>query len=334
MGRTWKDERMKTRTIAGLAISLFLINILGMAHVNAVPTSFGTEIIYDDDSAEWGAAYLYPHSGIYAVQFTPPFVPALITELRFYIYDVGNSLPLKVHVLDSTFADMITPFTTTVNLGWNDIGLSYYDIVVTGDFLLGLEWTPTTIYDNTWLGLDTSGPDYLRSWIHGLSPPVPWVLRSLYVPNLPGNFLIRAVVAKRVCIDIKPASWPNPLTLKGNGVLPVTICGTEDFDVMTVDPETVRLTLEGVAAGVPPLRWEWEDVATPYTGGDPYGGHDCGADGYLDLTLKFKTQEVIATLGLDAFDEGEVIYLILTGYLKAEYDGAPIQGQDNVWIHC
>jgi hypothetical protein len=259
-------------------------------------------------------------------------VPALITELRFHIYDEGSSLPLKVHVLNSTFADMITPFTTTVNLGWNDIDLSSYNIVVTGDFLLGLEWTPTTTFDNTWLGFDTSGPDYLRSWCHSLNPPVPWQLISLYNPNSPGNFLIRAVVARPVGIDVKPASWPNPLNLKGKGVLPVAICGTEDFDVMTVDPETVRLTLEGVMAEVPPLRWGWEDVATPYTGGDPYGGHDYGADGYLDLTLKFKTQEVIATLGLDSFCDGDVIILILTGYLKAEYDGAPIQGQDNVWI--
>ncbi len=135
-----------------------------------------------------------------------------------------------------------------------------------------------------------------------------------------------------VPIDIKPVSWPNPLQLKERGVFPVAICGTEDFDVTTIDPETVRLTLEGLGVGVAPLRWSYEDVATPYMG-EPWGGHDLGPDGCLDLTLKFKTQEVIATLGLDAFSDGDVIILMLTGNLKAEFGGTPIHGQDYVWIH-
>jgi hypothetical protein len=46
-----------------------------------------------------------------------------------------------------------------------------------------------------------------------------------------------------VFVDIKPASWPNPFQLKSKGVLPVAICGTEDFDVTTIDPETIRLTM-------------------------------------------------------------------------------------------
>jgi hypothetical protein len=135
-----------------------------------------------------------------------------------------------------------------------------------------------------------------------------------------------------VYIDVKPQSWPNPLQLKERGVLPVAICGTEDFDVTTIDPETVELTLEGLGIGVHPLRWSYEDVATPYMG-EPWGGHDLGPDGYLDLTLKFKTQEVIETLGLDAFSDGDVIILMLTGNLKAEFGGTPIHGQDYVWIH-
>jgi hypothetical protein len=132
-----------------------------------------------------------------------------------------------------------------------------------------------------------------------------------------------------VHVDIKPGSWPNPLNLKDKGVLPVAVCGTEDFDVATIDPETIRLTLDGV--GVAPLRWSYEDVATPYTG-EPCSGHDLDGDGYLDLTLKFKTQEVIQTLGLAAFSDRDVVVLILTGNLKAEHGGALIQGQDCIVI--
>jgi len=134
-----------------------------------------------------------------------------------------------------------------------------------------------------------------------------------------------------VYVDIKPASWPNPLQLKEKGVLPVAICGTEEFDVTTIDPETIQLTLEGLGVGVSPLRWSYEDVATPYEG-EPCTGHDLDGDGYLDLTLKFKTQEVIQTLGLDAFSDRDVVILMLTGNLKAEHGGTPIQGQDCIVI--
>ena len=134
-----------------------------------------------------------------------------------------------------------------------------------------------------------------------------------------------------VYVDIKPGSWPNPLELKTKGVLPVAVCGTEDFDVTTIDPETIRLTLEGIGVGVAPLRWNYEDVATPYTGA-PCSGHDLEGDGYLDLSLKFKAREVIDTLGLDVFSDGEVVILILTGNLKAQHGGTPIQGQDCIVI--
>jgi hypothetical protein len=136
-------------------------------------------------------------------------------------------------------------------------------------------------------------------------------------------------VVEEVQIDIKPGSWPNPLQLLKKGVLPVAVCGTEDFDVTTIDPATIRLTMNGM--GVAPLRWSYEDVATPWMG-EPCGGHDLNGDGYLDLTLKFDAQEVIYTLGLDAFNDRDVIALILKGALKTEFGGTSIQGQDCIVI--
>ena len=97
-----------------------------------------------------------------------------------------------------------------------------------------------------------------------------------------------------VPVDIKPTSCPNPINTKSNGVTPVAILGTLDFDVTQIDPVTVTL------AGASPLRWDWEDVATPF---EPYTGKgdclDCntiGPDGYLDLTLKFDTQGLLAAI--------------------------------------
>ena len=121
----------------------------------------------------------------------------------------------------------------------------------------------------------------------------------------------------RVSVDIKPRSWPNPLNVNKKGVLPVAILGTEDFDVTQIDPATVRL--EGVA----PLRWALEDVGTP---GDPLDG----PDGFTDLTLKFAAQAIVAVLG--PVNDGDVVVLHLTGNLKEEFDGTPIEGEDVVRI--
>lgn len=123
-------------------------------------------------------------------------------------------------------------------------------------------------------------------------------------------------------VDIKPQSCPNPINVNGKGVLPVAILGTEEFDVTTVDPASVRL--EGVA----PLRWSLEDVATPYEGDLNGYCHDLGPDGCLDLNLKFKTQELVAALGEVA--DGDVLVLHLTGNLKEEFGGNPISGEDVV----
>lgn len=125
-----------------------------------------------------------------------------------------------------------------------------------------------------------------------------------------------------VALDIKPGSCPNPVNTKSKGVLPVAILGTDALDVLEVDVASIRL--EGVA----PIRSSVEDVSTPVSDGQDEC--DCtteGPDGFDDLTLKFKTQEIIAALG--PLNDGEVIELTLTGEL---FDGTPIEGQDCVLV--
>jgi hypothetical protein len=127
-------------------------------------------------------------------------------------------------------------------------------------------------------------------------------------------------------IDIKPTSCPNPLNRKSKGVLPVAILGTQDFDVATIDPLTIKLSLGG-NGDVAPLRYDFDDVATPYEG-DECECHDLGPDGYMDLTLKFSTQELVG-LDLSSYEVGDVVPLILTGNLR---DSTSIIGQDCVLI--
>lgn len=131
-----------------------------------------------------------------------------------------------------------------------------------------------------------------------------------------------------VPLDVKPQSCPNPLHVKSGGVLPVAILGLGDIEVTTIDPASIRL--EGIA----PIRNAMEDVATPFV---PVTGKedvlDCtdeGPDGVMDLTLKFKKAEIVEAIG--NVEDGNVLVLTLTGNLKEEFGGTPIQGEDVVII--
>lgn len=135
-----------------------------------------------------------------------------------------------------------------------------------------------------------------------------------------------------VPVDIRPGSCPNPLNCKSKGNLPVAILGTEMFDVTQIDPATIRL------AGVAPLRWDYADVATPH---EPFSGkQDCavdctsmGPDGYMDATLKFDTQEILAALG-ETIQDGDCIVAQLTGNLRESAGGTEIIGEDVIRINC
>jgi len=135
--------------------------------------------------------------------------------------------------------------------------------------------------------------------------------------------------ANPVALDVKPGGCPNPLNVKSRGKLPIAVLGTADFDVTTIDPVTIRL--EGVA----PLRSSLEDVSAPF---EPLNGkEDCnldctseGPDGWLDLTLKFHTQDIVEVLGETLYRECRV--LTLTGHLKEEFGSTPIEGEDVILI--
>ena len=58
--------------------------------------------------------------------------------------------------------------------------------------------------------------------------------------------------------------------------------------------------------------------------------NDLGPDGYMDLTVKFNKQEVVAALG-EITDE-DCLVLEITGDLMEEYGGTPIIGEDVLHI--
>ncbi|MHC4455702.1 MAG: hypothetical protein ACYS0I_01220 [Planctomycetota bacterium] len=122
-------------------------------------------------------------------------------------------------------------------------------------------------------------------------------------------------------VDIKPGSCPNPVNVKSKGVLPVAVLGAEGFDVNMIDVASVRL------AGVAPIRSSYEDVAAPVAEANDCNCTEEGPDGYTDLTLKFKTQEIVGALG-DVNDR-DVVPLTLEVVLQ---DETPIEGVDCIVV--
>lgn len=120
----------------------------------------------------------------------------------------------------------------------------------------------------------------------------------------------------QVSVDIKPGSCDNPLVINSNGVLPVAIAGTADFDVRNVIPGSVKL-----AGALAPARWNYGDVVTPGICAST------SADGYSDLIL-FYDSRVIGDLGA-GIPDGTTLDIPIFGVLN---DGTTIQGHDHVLI--
>jgi len=109
-----------------------------------------------------------------------------------------------------------------------------------------------------------------------------------------------------VAVDIKPGSCPNPINVKSQGVLTVAILGTGDFDVTTIDRASIKMLVGETETEVAPIRSSIEDVAIASEFSDSGCGicYTQGSDGYPDLTVKFRTQDIVTVL-LVELEEGE-----------------------------
>ena len=130
---------------------------------------------------------------------------------------------------------------------------------------------------------------WVSAWSAYPTAPNPaWPDDYVVVPRTGTPVLIDNLrLVRQVDVDVKPGQNANPLRVNftGEGVLPVAILGSADFDVLNVDVATI--TLEGIA----PIRSSFKDVST-------FDGEGCapaavGPDGFLDLTLKFSRQEIL-----------------------------------------
>jgi hypothetical protein len=124
-----------------------------------------------------------------------------------------------------------------------------------------------------------------------------------YICDIPITVKIGQAVVN-VVIDIKPCSYPNVINLKSNGVIPVAILTTKNFDATTVDPLSVLFGPNG--ATEVHERGHEEDV---------------DGDGDVDLMLHFATQETGIQPGATS-----------ASLIGKTYSGQDFEGSDEIVI--
>jgi hypothetical protein len=137
-----------------------------------------------------------------------------------------------------------------------------------------------------------------------------------YIGDSTGISATISLIPLPVAIDIKPGEDPNCVNIDGNGVIPVAILGSADFDVTDIDVASLKFAgLDVRVKGNRLPQCALEDVSGDFA--SPEGA----PDRYLDLVCQFVDDP-------DRWspDEGTAK---LTGKLL---DGMPIEGTDAICI--
>ena len=109
---------------------------------------------------------------------------------------------------------------------------------------------------------------------------------------------------------------PNKLS---KGRLPVAILGSADFDVTTIDINSI--SIGGIVF----------PVKTPTVKDESGPGAGCGTgspDGYPDLVVHFSRRDLIDALGLDLMEVGATVNVTVSGFASS----CPFEATDSVLI--
>jgi hypothetical protein len=174
------------------------VTVLGNGTLRAVGSVKKLEYAYDHGNPR---SHSETAGRMDAVRFTPIFSDQLLTA-RYYMYDLSSyqSNTFKVHVMDESRNDILTPFNVTpTSEGWFDVDLSSYGMTVNDgvDFYLGMEWI---VSYNPDLGEDVTSPSG-RSWRWNGTV---WDVEEYK------DFMIRAVVGTatpEVDVGVKVGDW-------------------------------------------------------------------------------------------------------------------------------
>ncbi len=142
---------------------------------------------------------------------------------------------------------------------------------------------------------------------YSFATPLPVGVWNDRPPEMLTDWVEVLETSRIVGIDIKPGSDPNCFNINGQGVVPVSILGSSDFDVSEID--ALSLTFDGLAVRVRGKR------------GPLCSQEDSNGDGYPDLVCHFEDD---AEYWAGGGDTGTV-----TGVL---YDGTEFEGSDSICI--
>lgn len=192
--------------------------------------------------------------------------------------------------------------------------------------MLRLDFDAEAIYDH-----QVDGPYYVRDlYLYNVANPGQSVY--IYDAHTTGPYSYWQFGGlPPLPLDIKPGSCPNAFNAQSHGVLPVAVMSTENVDVTEVDISTLLISrADGVGGmvapheGPPGPHTVLEDVATPFDG-QPCDCHELEGDGILDVSMKFKVDDLVEGLDLDNLPGGSMVELVVTGNLV---DGTPFIASD------
>lgn len=168
-----------------------LTQLVGIDASAQAQTGQSVELAYDDGDVDGQMVYSdFGVSGegpIFAVLFSPPYKTSQVTEALFYI--AKSPAPFEIHIMNETwkaiFQEEVTPDAHT---GWHRFDISAKDVIVSGDFVVGIKFlTP----DTNVFGFDMSDPDG-RSYIIHPDGNREKLKGGLFFDEM--DFMIRAVV--------------------------------------------------------------------------------------------------------------------------------------------
>jgi len=178
-----------TMTTRKLPLTLLLMIVI-VSTVSFLPVQearASTELFYDDGTSDQGIAGSPEIEKFLAVKFSLPSgcSSARLLSARFYkVAPDSDDTDVIVHILGSDeITELTTPFTydIAVDNSWNEVDLLGKNIIVTGDFLVAIEyliaWDPSLGYD-------------LTSVAHRSYEGTP----GLWAISPRGNYMIRAVI--------------------------------------------------------------------------------------------------------------------------------------------
>jgi len=177
---------MVMRSVKQLGSRFLVAAVLTVMLVSTFSSSAfaATELAYDDNGAEMGATTAPPL--YFAVEFSLPsgWSTGRLLKARYNIYADPTTFRVHIYGSDGTTELLIPSLVVTPSAtGWFDVDLTAYNIIISADFYVAMEFQTV---NQPRIGYDTlPAPSAGRSYV---GTPGSWISMT------DGDLMIRAVV--------------------------------------------------------------------------------------------------------------------------------------------